>query len=97
VFVDVNGNNTVDAGAGDIILRVQPAFSTAFTSTDTFVADNAFTGAVFNRMGFAATGTTNDVTITLHSNPVISSWTRCLAITSVGLMQTEKATVGNCT
>lgn len=83
VFSDVNGNKAVDAG--DVILKVQ----TAFTGTDTFTADlsNAIS---FNREGFAQTGAgANTVTIFLHAKVANAASTRCLQITPVGMMATE--------
>ncbi|HEY3658680.1 MAG TPA: GspH/FimT family pseudopilin [Steroidobacteraceae bacterium] len=91
IFLDTNGNGVRDTG--ESVIRIQPAF----TSTDTFIADTTFPSVVFNRLGYAATGSATDVTIKLHSTPTNSSWTRCLRITPVGMMNTEKASVLNCT
>jgi len=84
VFADSNGNHLVDNG--EPVLRTQRAFT-----SDTFVADNNFTWATFNRQGFAATGTTNTVTITLHAPNNVSPWTRCLEITPVGMLAVVRA------
>ena len=78
------GNHVVNTG--EPILRVQAAFS-----PDTFVADNNFGWATFNREGFASTGTTNNVTITLHAPNNVSEWTRCLTITPVGMLSVQRA------
>jgi type IV fimbrial biogenesis protein FimT len=91
VFADPN--NTQAMATGQLPLRVQPAFSTAFRSTDTFTADNAFSILTFNREGFGSAMTnpgtpiatvTNNVTMELQSNPVNQAWTRCLVITPIG-------------
>ena len=88
VFGDSNptnpGNHVVDSG--EPILRVQSAFP-----QDTFVADNNFSWATFNREGFASTGTTNNVTITLHAPNNESQWTRCLTVTLVGMLSVQRA------
>jgi type IV fimbrial biogenesis protein FimT len=92
VFLDSNASKQVDAG--EVVLRYQPAFS----GTDSFVSDTpAFTAIVFNREGYAATGAAGIVTVKLHDSTANTSWTRCLAITSVGMLTTEKVGTGNCT
>jgi type IV fimbrial biogenesis protein FimT len=98
VFADPG--NTQSMAAGQNPLRVQPAFSTAFSSTDTFTADNAFSILTFNREGFGSAMTSpgthianaaNNVTMELQSNPVTQTWTRCLVITPVGMLSIGKA------
>jgi type IV fimbrial biogenesis protein FimT len=92
VFLDSNGNQIVDPG--EAIMRVQNAFS----STDTFIPDNGtFSAITFNREGYASTSATVIVTLELHDSTNNAAWTRCLAITPVGMLSTEKAAVGNCT
>ena len=84
VFLDANGNKTVDAG--EAILRVQPAFS----GTDTFVANPAtFVAITYNRMGYAPTGSPTNITINLHDSTNNSAWTRCMQITPIGSPTTE--------
>jgi len=91
VFLDSNSNQQVDPG--EAVLRIQ----NAFTSTDTFVPDNgAFDAITFNREGYATTGAAVPVTMLLHDSSNTAAWTRCLAITPVGMLNTEKASVGNC-
>jgi type IV fimbrial biogenesis protein FimT len=91
VFLDSNGNQKHDAG--EAILRVQPAF----TSTDTFVAGGApvISAVTYNRMGYAPTGSTSTLNISLHSAPVNSAWTRCLAVSPIGSAVTEKYNAGS--
>jgi type IV fimbrial biogenesis protein FimT len=92
VFLDSNGNQTVDAG--ETVMRVQPPFS----STDTFTPNiGGFNAITFNREGYASTNAPNGVTLALHDSSNNSAWTRCLAITSVGMLQTEKYLIGQCT
>jgi type IV fimbrial biogenesis protein FimT len=82
VFSDSNSNATVDATA--IKLRSQ----TVFTGTDTFTGSNGVTGIgaiTFNREGFAA-GLATGAMMTLHTAPAVNSYTRCLAVSLVGLM-----------
>jgi type IV fimbrial biogenesis protein FimT len=97
IFSDVNNNQSVNAG--DLILRVNGAFS----GTDTLTADNSMTSVTFNREGFASmypgttTAITLPVTLQLNTVPTNLQWERCLAITAVGgTTSTEKSGTGNC-
>jgi type IV fimbrial biogenesis protein FimT len=91
VFLDSNGNRVVDPG--ETVMRVQSQFS----STDTFVPDNGlFSAITFNREGYASTGAVVVVTLQLHDSTNTVAWTRCLAITPVGMLTTQKPGVGNC-
>jgi type IV fimbrial biogenesis protein FimT len=89
VFMDSNGNRTVQVG--ESVLRAQ----TPFAAGDTFVASNNISAVTFNREGFAF-GLPGTVTVTLHDPTGNSAWTRCLAISIVGQMQTQKAGTGAC-
>ena len=89
VFSDTNASATV--GAGEPILRYQKPFPAG----DTFVASNAVSAVTFNREGFAI-GLPNTVTVTLHDSTNNAKWTRCLAITIVGMMTSQTAGVGAC-
>lgn len=92
VFLDSNGSKSVDAG--ETVVRTQAGFS----STDSFIPDNGtFSAVTFNREGYASTGTAAIVTMELHNSGNVSQWTRCLAITPVGMLSTQKAGAGNCT
>ncbi len=84
VFADSNGNHVVTTG--EPVLRVQAGFT-----PDTFSANNGFTWVTFNREGFAATGTTSFVTITLHAPNNTSQWTRCLSVSPVGMLSVQTA------
>jgi type IV fimbrial biogenesis protein FimT len=99
VFSDPTSNQTV-ASTG-AILHVQPAFSAVFSnSTDQFVLDTSIYAVTFNRQGFGASIPANTqpaVTMALRTQPENTSWTRCLAITVVGLLSIEKNLQGNCT
>ena len=97
VFTDWNGDGAVTAGApdNDLILRIQPAW----TSTDAITTNNAGTAFVsFNRNGLALNMPATDFVLTLNTSPVSYTWQRCLDITTTGGMQTEhKGDVsGNC-
>jgi type IV fimbrial biogenesis protein FimT len=63
------------------VLRVQKAF----TSTDTLVGNVA--AVTFSRVGFA-TGlpAPAGATLTLHDKTVTAVWTRCLSVTTVGML-----------
>jgi type IV fimbrial biogenesis protein FimT len=82
VFSDPNNNGVVDAG--DLLLRAQMGF----TSTDTLSANNSVGVITFNREGFATV--TNGTLITLHATPASQGSTRCLSVTLVGLVTTQK-------
>jgi type IV fimbrial biogenesis protein FimT len=86
VFVDPNINQTVDAG--ESILRVQRAF----TGSDTFTGGGTpvFSSATFNRMGYAPTGQTAVINISLHDSTGNVQWIRCLAVNPIGSVLTEK-------
>jgi type IV fimbrial biogenesis protein FimT len=81
-FSDVNGNAVVDPG--DVILRVQKPF----TSTDTFVANNAVSAVTFNRDGYA-NGIAAGTLIELHDKTNNHNWTRCLDINLVGMIASQ--------
>jgi type IV fimbrial biogenesis protein FimT len=83
VFTDVNGNGTWDTG--EPIWRMQKAFK----GTDTFKdAANSTTAVSFNREGFAPGA--NIITMTLHDSTTNSKWTRCLKISTVGMLITTR-------
>jgi type IV fimbrial biogenesis protein FimT len=74
-------------------LRVQAAF----TSTDTFLASGATSVLTFNREGFAV-ALPGIVTIALHNaGTEITSYTRCIALSAVGILSVQSAGQGNCT
>jgi type IV fimbrial biogenesis protein FimT len=83
VFSDLNGNGTVDAG--DLLLRAQATFK----GTDSLSANNSVGVITFNREGFA-TSIANGTLITLHASPASQGSTRCLSVTLVGLVTTQK-------
>jgi type IV fimbrial biogenesis protein FimT len=85
VFPDANDDQQVDNG--EVVTRVQPAF----TSSDTFTpAAGSFYAITFNREGYATTNNANTVTLELHDSTNTSAWTRCLAVSPVGMATTEK-------
>jgi type IV fimbrial biogenesis protein FimT len=83
VFSDPANVGVVDAGEN--VLRVQKPFS----GTDTFTS-NGIALVTFNREGYAA-GTANGTLITLHDFTGNAAWTRCLTLSLVGQVTTEKA------
>src|SRR5882672_8009034 len=90
VFMDTNGDGARSGGETALpVLRTQ----TPFNNTDTFAADQGFTRAVFNRLGYANTNPNTagaTATVTLHDSIAKPVWTRCLAITAVGMTTTQK-------
>jgi type IV fimbrial biogenesis protein FimT len=97
VFLDVNGDGTVQTG--ETLLRVRQPFA---TTTDSLTSDNNLYLVTFNREGFATnvpSTANNFVTVTLHTNPVNNAWTRCLEIGTFGILRTvrpETAPSGTC-
>jgi type IV fimbrial biogenesis protein FimT len=90
VFSDPNGNATADPG--EPVLRRQPAFY----ASDTFTADNNVRSITFNREGFAL-GLPGTVTLKLHDATNSAKWTRCVAISIVGVLSAQTAGTGSCT
>lgn len=90
VFSDQNNSATVDAG--DAILRVQAPFS----GTDTFQATNNVKTITFNREGLAI-GIAGGTVIKLHDSTNTSVFTRCLSVTMIGQMESQKYGVSTCT
>jgi type IV fimbrial biogenesis protein FimT len=82
VFSDTNGNLAFDAG--EPVLRVQ----TPFIGSDSFDADNKTSAVNFNREGFAPGA--NAVTITLKDSTANNNWTRCLKVSTVGMLMTTR-------
>jgi type IV fimbrial biogenesis protein FimT len=90
VFLDSNSNQKVDNG--EQVLRVQSAFS----STDSLQPDNgSFAAITFNREGYAQTNSAVTVTLLLHDSTANQQWTRCLAISPVGMLNTQRVAAGN--
>lgn len=93
IFLDPNGNHVVDTGAGEQVVKVQPKFS----GTDTFTGGGSltpFTYATFNRMGYAPTGSTTTINISLHDSTNNTQWIRCLAVNPIGAAVTERYGAG---
>ena len=93
VFSDVGGTKNYDSGAGDEILRVQ----TAFSSGDTFTDSDNVNAVSFNRDGFANLGV-SQLTLTLKDKTDDAQYTRCLYLSQSGMMTTAMhSTDANCT
>jgi type IV fimbrial biogenesis protein FimT len=93
VFVDTNDNQQVNSG--EALLRVQNTFN----GTDTLASSSALSAVTFNREGFAAgyaaaATVTLPVTLNLHSSPVNTAFTRCLALSFAGMPTTEIYGIG---
>ena len=84
-----NPNLTTTAGAP---IRKQ----IAFTSTDTFVADNATSSITYTSEGFTRNLAGNPVTFTLHTTPVVTTLTQCVAINIAGRHILQQLGTGNC-
>ena len=95
IFSDPNGNGVVDSG--DEVLVARAAFT---SSTDTFLSSQGVSAVTFNREGFAINlpgSSTGYTTITLHTQPQSSAWTRCIQVSTIGMLTTEHAQQGSCT
>lgn len=95
IFSDSNGNGVVDSG--DEVLMVRAAFT---SSTDTFLSSQGVSAVTFNREGFAInlpSSSTGFTTITLHTQPQSPAWTRCIQVSTIGMLTTEHAQQGSCT
>ncbi len=84
VFLDTNGDQQVNNG--EAVIRVQAPF----TGTDTFVAPTNFNALTFNRLGYAPTGQTATINVSLHDSSSNKAWTRCLAVSLIGGVTTER-------
>ena len=84
VFLDTNHDQQVNNG--EAVIRVQPPF----TSTDTFVGPVGFNALTFNRLGYAPTGQTATINVSLHDSTSNPAWTRCLAVSPIGGVTTER-------
>jgi type IV fimbrial biogenesis protein FimT len=89
VFQDVNQSQAVD-NVNDHVLHVQQQFN----GTDTFTTDNGISAVTFNREGFATTAAGApagfpNATWSLKDATANPTWTRCLFVTTVGLLTTE--------
>jgi type IV fimbrial biogenesis protein FimT len=88
VFIDVTGNQTFNAGSGDVLLRAHGPF----VGTDTLVSSSTsvtLQNVTFNRMGGTASfgsvaGDTNTGTLTLHDSSNNVNWRRCVVLSEAG-------------
>jgi type IV fimbrial biogenesis protein FimT len=69
----------------------------AFTSTDTLVANNSLSAITFNREGFAAGLPATLAVLTLHAATPTTTSTRCLTVQPIGLMAVQGYDGANCT
>lgn len=98
VFMDLNGNGSMDDATTEIVLKNQPSFA---ANNDTFVSDNNVQFITYNREGFAAglpAPAAGYITITLHDKTANKSWTRCVEVNTIGKVRVERAgdPNGNC-
>jgi type IV fimbrial biogenesis protein FimT len=89
VFTDADGSGTL--GGTDAPIRTQ----SAFTGTDTLIANNALSVITFNREGFAVNMAAGSL-LTLHATPAVTASTRCLSVEMIGLLTTQKSGAGTC-
>lgn len=85
VFLDFNGNGSVDNGV-DLVIRSQKSIA-----PDALVAASPnFQYLTFNREGFGSNSLLSWSTLNLDSTPVSPQWRRCLAVSAVGALTIEK-------
>jgi type IV fimbrial biogenesis protein FimT len=85
VFLDSDGDQVRQGH--EAIVRVQNRFS----SSDKFQPEaGSFSAITFNREGYATTGNAGTVTLALHDFTGNLPLTRCLAVTPVGMLTTQK-------
>jgi type IV fimbrial biogenesis protein FimT len=93
------GNNNWQDGwivlASGITLPLRA--QSAFTSTDTLVANNSLSAITFNREGFAAGLPASLEVLTLHAATPTTASTRCLTVQPIGLMAVQGYDGVNCT
>lgn len=94
VFADANGNHVRDAN--EPLLRVQKSLAIEFNSQDSFQATLPLSWVVFNREGFGPTGLAATANVALHDPTNSNNFTRCVAVTILGLVSTVKFGVGGC-
>jgi type IV fimbrial biogenesis protein FimT len=92
VFSDVNGSCTIDAAAGDLVIRKRIGWA----GSDTFVATPSVTAVSYNRQGFANLSA-GDVTWPLRTAPVNARATRCVTVNRVGRQVVQSPGTGACT
>jgi type IV fimbrial biogenesis protein FimT len=93
VFVDVTGNQTFNAGTGDVLLRTHGPF----TGTDTLVSSSTsqpLQNITFNRMGGtpsfgSVAGDTNTGTLTLHDATNNANWRNCVLLSEAGTITVD--------
>lgn len=92
VFSDPNANGTVDTG--ETVWRVQRALS----GGDDFKEPNGLKAVTFNRAGFALNLPNAGVLLSVHDEGRKPTFTRCLSITTAGMMttQTHAKSPGTC-
>jgi type IV fimbrial biogenesis protein FimT len=92
VFSDPNGDAVVDDG--ETVWRSQKAFS----GHDTLEAADDLSSVTFNRAGLALNLPDAGTVLTLHDRNSNAVFTRCLSITTAGMMttQTNASSPGTC-
>lgn len=93
VFSDPNANGKVDAG--ETVWRVQRALS----GGDDLQEPNGLKAVTFNRAGFALNLPNAGVLLSVHDKASKPTYTRCLSITTAGMIttQTHANSPGTCT
>jgi len=97
VFLDSKAGGVVGfVDPGELIVRSQPAFN---PPGDTLVplAGANLNAVSFNRVGYGTTGSPGPVILALHDASNTAQWTRCLAISPVGMLTVETTSQPGCT
>lgn len=85
VFIDDDGDATVDAGT-DTVIRVTRGLTGGYSFTD----ETARKAITFNRVGLALNLPAAGILLKLHDPKNNPAHTRCLAISMAGMMKAQK-------
>jgi type IV fimbrial biogenesis protein FimT len=97
VFLDsATGGTLGHVDAGEAIVRTQPAFGAAGDTLQPLGGLN-LSAVTFNRVGYATTNNLTPVILALHDSSNTAQWTRCLAISTVGMLTVETTSQPGCT
>ncbi len=97
VFLDSATGGTVGTvDPGEVIVRSQPAFSPPGDTLQPLGGLN-LSAVSFNRVGYGTTGNGVPVILALHDSSNTAQWTRCLAISPVGMLTVETTSQPGCT
>lgn len=96
VFLDSAVGGTLGVvDPGEAIIRTQPAFNPPGDTLQPLAGLN-LSAVTFNRVGYGSTGNVAPVMLALHDASNNTQWTRCLAISPVGMLTVETTAQPGC-